>query len=463
LHLVQGEPDPKQICYPAGFQPGHLYELIYRARDPLVMGLGFAVTRDLGAFLKTANKDDAGTKNPVAHGSGIRAIVMGTSQSGRMIRSFIDLGFNQAGPNAPVPNARVFDGALPHIGGGLLPLSLRFAQPGRAWGQQVDHLYPAYDFPFTYAKETDPLTGRTQGISDRCTATDTCPRIIHAATALEMWEGRQSLGLTDPLGLHDAPEPPNVRTYIMVSTQHGPAALPLPTKAPFGGNACIQQPNPNPHTWTMRALLSDLAGWVRDDKAPPPSMVPRLADSTLVSPDAVRFPAIPANGYNGVTRPAVHYSGDVNPLHVLDFGPEYRPGDTGGVITIEPPRVGSASYAVLVPQVDGDGNDLGGVRSVYVAAPIGTYTSWNHFRPDWFDGGFCNFNGSFIPFAATKAEREAAGDPRPSLEERYPDKAAYVDAVRRAVVQLAGQGLLLPEDGERLVAEAEKDGVRAGP
>jgi hypothetical protein len=451
-------PDPKRVCLPARFQPGRLYELIYRARDPLVMGLGFAVARDLGAFLKTAARDDAGTANPVAHGADMRALIVGTSQSGRMIRSLIQLGFN-----AGEDGKRVFEGALPHIGGGLLPLSLRFAQPGRAWGQQVDHLFPAYDFPFTYAAETDPLTGRTQGILDRCTATGTCPRIFHAATALEMWEGRQSLGLTDPLGRTDAPEPADVRSFIMVSTQHGPATLPLPAKAPFGGNACQQQPNPNPHTWTMRALLSALTEWVRDGRAPPPSAKPSIADATLVAPDAVRFPLIPANAYGGVARPAMRFSGDVNPLHVLDFGPEYRPGDTGGVITVEPPRVGAASYAVLVPQVDADGNDLGGVRSVYLAAPIGTYTAWNHFRTDWFDGGFCNFNGSFVPFAATKAERLAAGDPRPSIEERYPDKGAYGAAVRNAAAGLVERRLLLAEDAERLVAEATKDGVRAGP
>ena len=249
----------------------------------------------------------------------------------------------------------------------MLPLSLRFAQPGRAWGQQIDHLYPAYDFPFTYAPQTDPLTGRTQGLLDRCTATDTCPRIVHAATALEVWEGRQSLGLTDPLGQRDAPEPPGVRTYIMVSTQHGAASLPLPAKAPFG--ACEQQPNPNPHTWTMRALLDGLTAWVRDGREPPASAVPRVADGTLVAPDAVRFPTIPANAYGGVERPALRYIGAANPLHVLDYGPEYRPGDIGGVITVEPPRIGTAGYGVLVPQVDADGNDLGGVRSLDERVP----------------------------------------------------------------------------------------------
>ncbi len=445
-----------QICLPAGFKPGQLYELVYRARDPLVMGLGFAVARDLGTFLQHAAKDAAGTANPVVHGPAVKSIVMGTSQSGRFIRSMIALGFNRG-----EDGVRVFDGAMPHIGGGLMPLNLRFSQPGRAWGQQIDHDFPAYDFPFTYAKQADPLTGRTQGLLDRCTADNTCPRLFHAATALEIWEGRQSLGLTDPLGLKDAPEPANVRSFIMASTQHGPAGLPLPAKAPF--NFCQQQANPNPHTWTMRALLANLTGWVRDNRQPPNSITPRIADATLVAPDQVRFPTIPATTYGGVTRPAAPYTGAVSELHVLDFGPKYRAGESSGIITREPPAVGAASYAILVPQVDADGIDIGGVRDVYLGAPIGTYTGWNTFRPELFDGGFCNFQGSFIPFAATKAEREAAHDPRLSLEERYPTQDAYVATLSRAADALVTRRMLLAEDAKRLVAEATAKGVRSGP
>ena len=442
-----------QICLPSAFQPGKLYELLYRAKDPLVMGLGFAAARDLGSYLGHPAAD---APPLVERGPQVRSIIMGTSQSGRFIRSMVALGFNQG-----EDGKQVFDGALPHIGGGLMPLNLRFSQPGRAWGQQVDHLYPAYDFPFTYARQADPLTGRTQGLLDRCEATGTCPDIFHAATALEVWEGRQSLGLTDPLGQRDAPEPPNVRTFIMASTQHAPPGLPLPTKPPFP--ACVQQSNPNPHTWTMRALLAGLTGWVRDGKAPPASVTPRIDNGTLVAADQVHFPTIPANSYGGVARPAMRYTGAISALHVLDFGPGFRAGDSAGVITVEPPRVGTASYGVLVPQADADGIDVGGVRDVYVQVPIGTYTGWNLFRPDLFEGGFCNFNGSFVPFAATKAERDAIGDPRPSLEERYPTKDAYVAAIRQAGTNLVAQRMMLPEDVTRLVAEAERDGVRAGP
>ncbi len=181
-------PGDRQICFPAGFQPGRIYELIYRAKDPLVLGLGFAAMRDLGAFFKYEEKDDSETVNPVFR-AGNKTIVMGSSQSGRLIRSFIHLGFN-----ADEKGRVVFDGAYPHIGEGFISLNARFAQPGHAWGDQVDHLYPAYDFPFTYAKQTDALTNRTQGVLDRCTASSACPKIFHVATSLEIWEGRQSLG-----------------------------------------------------------------------------------------------------------------------------------------------------------------------------------------------------------------------------------------------------------------------------
>jgi Alpha/beta hydrolase domain len=448
-------PDEKHVCYPAGFEPGRLYELIYRAKDPTVGGLGFAALRDLGAFLRNSPKDDAGAPNPVYRKDNV-AVVEGTSQSGRMIRSFLALGFN-----ADESGGRVFDGAYPHIGGGLMPLNVRFGQPVRAWGEQTDHLYPAYDFPFSYARQSDPLTGRTQGLLDRCSATETCPRIFHVATALEMWEGRQSLGLTDPLGQRDVDDPPNVRTFIMASTQHGAAALPLATKAPFGN--CQQQPNPDPQLWTMRALLTALTAWVRDDVAPPESARPRIADGTLVPADQVRFPEIPANAYGGVERPAVSPLRLYDPLHALDFGPLYRAGDSSGILLREPPLVRSASYGVLEPQVDADGNDLGGVRSVFAQVPIGTYTGWNLGRKDRFEGGLCNLQGSFIPFAATRAERMAAGDPRPSIEERYPSKEVYLAAFRKAADDLVAQRYLLPDDAKLLVGRAESEGIRAAP
>jgi Alpha/beta hydrolase domain len=444
-----------QICLPAGFKPGQLYELTYRAKDPLVLGLGFAAARDLGAFLKEAAKDDVGNANPV-YVAGAKAIVMGSSQSGRYVRSLIQLGFNR-----DERGKIVFDGALPHIGGGLMPLNIRFGQPGRATTFTTDHLYPGAGFPFAYAKLTDPLTGRSQGILDRCVATSTCPKIVHAATALEMWELRQSLGFTDPLGMKDIDEPANVRSYIMASTQHAPALLPLPSKEPFG--ACQQQPNPNPYSWTMRALLSHLTAWVKNGATPPPSTRPTIAAGNLVSPDQVKFPHIPVNSYGSVSRPAVKFIADNDPLHVQYYGKDYNAADKSGVLSGDPPKISTARYGNLVAQVDADGNDLGGIRDVFVAVPIGTYTGWNLFNKNFFEDSFCTLTGSFIPFAATRQERLAAGDPRLSLEERYPNKDAYVAAFKKAADDLVAQRFLLPDDAKLLVSQAERDGVRTAP
>lgn len=449
-------PSDTQVCLTWGFRPDRIYELSYRAKDPLVLGIGFAVTRDLAAFLKHDAADASGTPNP-ARVPNAKTIVMGSSQSGRFIRSFLHRGFNR-----DERGRVVFDGALPHIGGGLMPLDIRFAQPGRSAGTEtVDNLYPGTEFPFAYGSLTDPLTGRTQGILDRCTADKSCPKIVHAATALEMWELRQSLGFTDPLGTRDLPEPANVRSYIMSSTQHASAPLPLPAKAPFAG--CEQQSNPNPQTWTMRALLQALTDWVKDGAMPPPSERPTITQGNLVAPDQLRFPYIPANRYGGVERPAVRTLGLHNPLHVQDYGPQFRAGDTAGVMLTDPPRLSTARYNNLVAQVDQDGNDLGGIRNVYVQVPIGTYTGWNVFDRSRYADGFCTLQGSYIPFAATREERIGTGDARLSLQERYPSREAYVAAVRKATADLVAKRHLLPDDAQRLVAEAERDGWTKRP
>jgi hypothetical protein len=455
---AEGQPQTasdRNVCLNGGFQPGRLYELIYRAKDPIVLGVGFAALRDVGSFFRHERRDDAGNANPLWR-PGQKAIVIGTSQSGRMIRSYLHLGFNRD------EKGRVaFEGAMPHIGGGLMPMNVRFGHPGRAWGDQIDHLYQAYDFPFHYAAMLDPITGRRQGILDRCKANGTCPKLFHVATSLEIFEGRQSLGLTDPLGRRDVPDPQNVRTFILASTQHGPANLPLPTAAPFGN--CVQQSNPNPHTWAMRALLTELRDWVKDGKAPPASVTPKIADGTLVAPNQVRVPAIPENAYGNVPRPALRHIANHNPLQVFDFGPRYRAGDSSGIIDFEPPKPGTQSYGILAPQADADGMDLGGVKSVYQQAPIGSYMAWNVGRKERFEDGFCIFQGAFIPFARTKAEREQTRDPRASIEERYPTTEAYAAAVRRATENLVAQRTLLPADAAFLVRQAESEGIRLGP
>jgi Alpha/beta hydrolase domain len=190
-------PSDTQICLFAGFKPGTIYELIYRAKDPLVLGLGYAGMRDLVSFFKHEPSDDVGNPNPLwlpaepedgGGASGLTAVFEGSSQSGRNMRTFIHLGFNE-----DEEGRIVFEGAYPHIGGGRAAFNIRFGQPGRAWGHQPDHLYPAYEFPFSYRPTQDPFTGSANGILKRCMQTDTCPKIFHVATALEIWKGASPL------------------------------------------------------------------------------------------------------------------------------------------------------------------------------------------------------------------------------------------------------------------------------
>jgi hypothetical protein len=202
---------------------------------------------------------------------------------------------------------------------------------------------------------------------------------------------------------------------------------------------------------------------MKDGIEPPPSARPTIVAGTLVAPDQVRFPPIPGNNYGNVARPAVRFLAQHDPLHPRGYGEDYTTEDASGIISADPPKASPARYGILVPQVDADGNDLDGIRSVFVQVPIGTYTGWNLFNRSFFEDGICTLQGSFIPFARTKAERLAAGDRRLSIEERYPTRETYVAAVKKATDNLVARRYLLPDDAMGLVSQAERDGIRSAP
>lgn len=428
-----GTPDPTRICLKESFDPNFIYELTYTAKDPTVLGLGFAATRDLLAFLRYQKQDDAGEPNPLA--GAIRWVLMhGSSQSGRYLRSFLQLGFNQSEDGRIVA-----DGINPHLASQAIALNVRFGQPGRAYGQHEDHLYPAAEAPFGWTASYDPISMRQGGLLDRCSATLTCPKIIQTVSSSEYWQGRMSLDTTDVHGLHDLPLPESVRIFHFAGTQHMPAAEPI-------ADVCQQASNPNAYAHLMRALLVALQDWVARGTEPPASRYPTLHDATLVPSDAatIGWPAIPGVRYNGLK----------NELVMIDFGSHFHPFDESGQITEPPIARHGRDYTVLVPKVDDDGNELGGVRSVTLQAPLGTYTGWNLRRAGYAEDELCGMSGSFIPFHVSLADRIAAGDPRRSLQERYGHHAGYVSAVRAAAEQLAAERLLLPEDAAALIAQA---------
>ena len=404
-----------EINRPAGFDAGAIYELIYTARDPVVAGLGFAAVRDVAAFLR---REAAG--NPLGR-SIARAYAHGSSQSGRALRDFLYLGFNEDERGRPV-----FDAINPHIAGTRRTFTTaRFAQPGRNPSHHTDRLYPADQFPFTYAETVDPLSGRRDGLLRRCRASGTCPKVFQTDSTYEFFGARASLLVTDPAG-RPLSLLPEVRAYMIAGAPHFAAADAAVTRTA----ACALPLNPVNAGPTMRALLVALDRWARDGEEPPASRTPDLADGTLVPPSDPA-PAIPGLPYAGLHTPA----------HLVDHG------------SMPPAVVGR--YPVFVPRMDGDGLPVAGVRPPAVAAPRATYTGWNPRAEGYASGALCTNMGATVPFAATRAEREAAGDPRPSIEERYPTEAAYVAAVRAAADRLLADRLLLPEDAARSVRAAE--------
>lgn len=422
-----------EITRPAdpAFDGGAIFEFIYPAKDPTVMGMGFAAVRDVVSHLRYEVSDDFGVPNPLAPGgtpSVEKVLAIGISQSGRFLRDLIYQGFNQ-----DEAGRIVFDGAIPHIAGSRKTFTnFEFAQPGRFARQHEDHLFPGDQFPFTYGILTDPISGRTDGILAKCQATGTCPNIMHTDSDTEMWQARGSLVVTDTTGAHIT-LPDNVRAYLFAGTQHGPAATPA-------RGICQQLSNPLNYKPHLRALTAALDRWVTDGRKPPASRYPTVADGTLVPPDQVStgFPNIPGVTYNGL----------VNGLRLTDQ-------------SVQPPFEGAA-YPVFVSKVDADGNGVAGVRHPLLEVPIATHTGWNLRAAGQAENALCSLTGSFIPFAVTETDRLLSGDPRPSLEERFGDHEGYAKAVKRAANELRKQereGFLLNEDRKRIEEEAAQSDV----
>lgn len=417
-----------EIRVPEGFDGGSIFEFVYPARDPVIMGLGFAAIRDFVSFLRFADADGAGAPNPVRRAFGVpiidHVLAFGTSQSGRVLRDFLWQDFNRDGAGQ-----RVFDGLFIDAAGSRKSfVNAPFGQPGRFSRQHEDHSYPGDQFPFTYGERPDTNADRVDGILRASTASNTCPKIMHTDSSSEYWQARAALVTSDEAGeAIDTPE--SVRVYLYASVQHGgPAARATPI--------CHYPINPLNDTPLHRALLVALEAWVTRNVAPPDSCIPRVADGTLVPISRVvqEFPAIP-----GCRVPR---SG--NELTDWDYS------------TLPPKEIRGRRYVPLVPSTDPDGNDLGGIRLPAVSVPMGTYTGWNVRRDGYAPGQLASVRGSFFPFPATKADRLVQGDPRPSIEERYPSREAYVRAVSDAAAALCEARLLLEEDALRLTAEARQ-------
>ena len=422
LGVTFESPTRISIKRPEGFDAGAIYEFIYIAKDPKVMGLGFAATRDVVSFLRNETADTAGTANPLA-GRIERAIGFGLSQSGRYLHDYLYLGFN-----ADEAGRIVFEGLMPHIAGGKKTFTnYRFSQPGRSPYEHADMLYPGADFPFTYPVIADSVTGKSDGLLARCLAAGNCPKIIKTDSELEFYQQRASLVVTDTQG--DAiTMPDNVRLFLLSNLQHYALAQDKSRMV----KVCANPTNPLNAGPPVRALLVAMNEWIAKGTLPPNSRYPSRADGTLAPPwaSAVGFPKIPGFAYpSRIAQPTALKSEDM------------------------PPSKGAA-YPVFVPKTDADGRDIAGIHLPTLEAPAATHTGWNLRKAGFSEGELCDNNGSMIPFAATREERLKINDPRLSMAERYPNDGDRAAAIAKATQQLVRDRLLLEEDAGLFIAKS---------
>jgi hypothetical protein len=433
-HVADGKltSDPHYVHLSSGFLPGKIYELVYTAKNPAVVGVGLAAVRDFLSYLKYDSQATAPVK---------RVYAVGISQSGRFLRHFIYQDFN-----ADEKGRQVMDGIIAHVAGaGRGSFNHRFAQPSRDAQPMSSLFFPTDLFPFTDLPEKDPITREKAGLLDATTKSKTVPKIFYTNTSYEYWGRAASLIHTSADGKTDAPVASNTRIYFLAGLEH--FTVPFPPENHVRGNpdyTAQQKANPNPIQWYWRALITDMDQWVKDGKKPPPSTYPKIAQKTLVTFADWKFPQIP-----GVNTPH-----EVSTAYLLNFQVRRMDIDFGkkGSVTperkevVEPPVIGG-TFDALVPQSDADGNDLGGVRLPELQVPLATYTGWNLRDPSiGAPEQRVSFLGSWIPLAKTAEERKKSGDPRPSIAERYLSQEEYMGRFEQAAKKLIEQRFLLQED-----------------
>lgn len=458
---------PVQICLKGGFNPAKLYQVVYTAKDPYPLGVGFAAWRDLGAFFKYARQDDSGTPNPIA-GKITHSIARGRSQSGNYLRGWLHLGFNQVEDKKITTSRRVHDGMWPVIAGRRIALNYRWAQPdGVLELYQAGSEGPQWWQPWPDRARKLP----SRSIQDRCLASNTCPKIIEHFGAAEIWALKLGPEWVGTDAMQDIPLPDNVRRYYIASSTHGGGsggfnaslaeyhqkAKAVSCPGNNWGNAVLPA-NPLSHDEPWRAITVHFRDWVMKNTTPPPSYYPTIKAGQLVAPHktAMGFPTLPG------LRATAPEPDLINPLLDYDWGPQFDANDASGIPGFAPPKI-KQTLNMLVPKVDADGNEVGGIPVVLLEAPLGTYLGWNITAGGFHAGQLCNYAGGMLPFARTKAEREARKDPRPSLEERYGNHAGFVDAVRKATEKVKASGFLLEKDAAALIRAAESSNVLKSP
>jgi len=427
--LENGEviPDITRVYLESGFEPHRIYEVVYKAESPEVIGLGLAALRDAASFFKHGfSKELNISVDSIDH-----AIGYGMSQPGRTLRTLVYMGFNE-----DEQHRKAFDGVIAQIGGAARgSFNLRFGQASRDAHPFLNFFYPTDIFPFTDIEQTDPITGQTGGMLSHVPE-EFIPKVYNVNSSYEYWGRAASLLTTTVDGKKDAAMLDEyARVYHFSGAQHLASEFP-PTRT-NGQNLN----NPNDFSWFMRALLVRMNEWIVEGTPAPRSRFPLISDGTLVEPSEVNFPNL-----RGINFPTITHK-----AYRVDYGNQFA---SEGIITKEPPEVGAA-FPILVPQVDEDGNELGGLRSPGLAVPLATYAGWNLYNEDYGPTHIVShMSGSYIPFYATKTERLTNGDNRLSVEERYEDRDHYLGFVAAEAVKLIDEGYLLDQDLPEILKQA---------
>jgi hypothetical protein len=432
---------PVQVCAKNGFDGSKLYQLVYTVKDPYMLGAGTAAFRDVQSFFRYAAADDFGNTNPLA-GKMKWAIIRGVSQSGNFTRHYIFLGMNE-----DESGRIVHEGAWPLIAGRRVSNNSRWGQP--------DGVLELYQFGSEGPQWWHSFPDRVRdlhpgGILDRCSP-NTCPKIVETFGGSEVFALKMTTSWvgTDPK--NDIPLPDNVRRYYLPSSTHGGSTGAMTEHPSTSGASCpgnnwgtgTMPVSPVPSTELVNRMRVALRDWVTKGINPPDSVWPQLRgpknQRTLVEPtmQAMGFP----HGIPGIPDSIFLPENFVNPVLDYDWGPDFDEFNATGDPTNIPPPIKHV-INMLVPAVDSDGNELGGVPTVLRDAPLGTYLGWNITSAGFHAGQVCNYVGGMVPFAITKAQRLANNDPRPSLEERYGTHDGYVAAVKGAADNAACQGYL---------------------
>jgi hypothetical protein len=419
--------DPTHIRITAapGFDGEADYEFIYPATESVIEGIAYASIRDFVSFLRHERRDSTGTPNPATSGRASFAAAFGVGSY--VLRDFIYRDFNLDGAHR-----MVFDGVLSLIAGAnRLFVNDRFAQPSRLMRQHNDYLYPDDQFPFTYATTHDPISGKTGGMLDGCTRSHSCPKLFDFETDTETWISRISMLDTDAAG-KAVPVPPGVRLYYAAGVPHNSTPLSTAGEGTAGRGICTELRNQLQYRYYVRALFADLDAWVTAGVAAPPSRFPSVSDGSWITLDqaAKTWPAIPG----------LPFSPMIGPLHLTDYH-KMPPDDSG------------PAYPLFVAHTNADGSPGVGIVPPEITVPLGTYSGRNFRAKGFAQGDLCGQSGSYIPFAATRAARIAAGDSRLSLEERYRDAADFTAQRKAAAERLVQARLLLPEDAATIEAE----------